>query len=73
MTWAQRRLGDGVDQDRDRRLRGGHAAAAGGSRSGRAGYPQADRLLVGADGGGSNGYRARAWKTELARPQPRPG
>jgi Rhodopirellula transposase DDE domain len=34
-----------------------------GSRS----YPQADRLLVCADAGGSNGYRVRAWKTELAR------
>ena len=29
-------------------------------------YPAADRLLVCADGGGSNGYRLRAWKTELA-------
>jgi hypothetical protein len=30
-------------------------------------YPTADRLLVTADAGGSNGYRIRAWKTELAR------
>jgi Rhodopirellula transposase DDE domain len=30
-------------------------------------YPQAERLLVCADAGGSNGYRVRAWKTELAR------
>jgi len=29
-------------------------------------YPDASRLLVTADGGGSNGYRLRAWKTELA-------
>lgn len=29
-------------------------------------YPAADRLLVCADGGGSNGYRTRLWKTELA-------
>jgi len=28
--------------------------------------PGADRLLVCADGGGSNGYRTRLWKTELA-------
>jgi hypothetical protein len=28
--------------------------------------PTADRLLICADGGGSNGYRVRAWKTELA-------
>src|SRR5215211_2655959 len=34
---------------------------------GRATYPRADRLLVCADAGGSNGYRVRAWKTELAR------
>ena len=30
-------------------------------------YPDADRLLICADGGGSNGYRVRAWKIELAR------
>jgi hypothetical protein len=30
-------------------------------------YPQAPRLLICADGGGSNGYRTRLWKTELAR------
>jgi hypothetical protein len=29
-------------------------------------YPAARRLLVSADAGGSNGYRLRAWKTELA-------
>ena len=29
-------------------------------------YPGATRLLISADGGGSNGYRTRAWKTELA-------
>jgi transposase len=29
-------------------------------------YPGADRLLICADGGGSNGYRVRAWKIELA-------
>jgi len=28
-------------------------------------YPQADRLLITADGGGSNGYRLRLWKREL--------
>ena len=31
-----------------------------------AAYPDATRLLITADGGGSNGYRIRAWKTELA-------
>jgi hypothetical protein len=29
-------------------------------------YPGATRLLISADGGGSNGYRTRAFKTELA-------
>ena len=29
-------------------------------------YPGAERLLITADGGGSNGTRLRAWKTELA-------
>jgi hypothetical protein len=36
-------------------------------QAGRTLYPNADRLLVTADAGGSNGYRVRAWKTELAR------
>jgi DNA-binding phage protein len=30
-------------------------------------YPKARRLLVCADAGGSNGYRVRQWKVELAR------
>jgi len=30
-------------------------------------YPQAHRLLITADGGGSNGYRVRLWKTELQK------
>jgi hypothetical protein len=29
-------------------------------------YPQATRLLITADAGGSNGYRYRVWKSELA-------
>jgi hypothetical protein len=33
---------------------------------GRAAYPRARRLLVTADAGGSNSYRTRAWKAELA-------
>jgi transposase len=32
---------------------------------GRPAYPGADRLLISADGGGSNGYRLRLWKVEL--------
>lgn len=34
---------------------------------GRPRFPQATRLLITADAGGSNGYRVRAWKKELAR------
>jgi Rhodopirellula transposase DDE domain len=34
---------------------------------GRVAYPHANQLLLCADAGGSNGYRVRAWKTELAR------
>ncbi|MFE5655607.1 ISAzo13 family transposase [Streptomyces sp. NPDC056517] len=34
--------------------------------SGNHDYPRAARLLITADAGGSNGYRTRAWKTELA-------
>ena len=33
---------------------------------GRDAYPQARRLLITADAGGSNGYRTRAWKAEIA-------
>ena len=33
---------------------------------GRHPYPGATRLLITADGGGSNGYRTRLWKTELS-------
>jgi hypothetical protein len=32
---------------------------------GRPFYPHSDRLLINADGGGSNGYRIRAWKAQL--------
>jgi hypothetical protein len=34
---------------------------------GRARYPQASRLLITADGGGSNGSRVRLWKRELQK------
>ena len=33
---------------------------------GRAAYPGARRLLITADAGGSNSYRTRAWKAEIA-------
>jgi transposase len=34
--------------------------------TGRGDHPHAHRLLITADAGGSNGYRTRAWKAELA-------
>jgi hypothetical protein len=34
---------------------------------GAAAYPNADRLMICADGGGSNGYRLRLWKFEVGR------
>jgi hypothetical protein len=34
--------------------------------AGRSDYPRARRLLITADAGGSNSYRTRAWKAELA-------
>ena len=40
---------------------------------GRDRYPRAARLLVTCDAGGSNGYRPRAWKAELARLAARAG
>lgn len=30
-------------------------------------YPKATKLMINADGGGSNGYKVRLWKTELAK------
>ena len=41
--------------------------------AGRAAYPGARRLLITADAGGSNGYRTRAWKAELAAFAPQTG
>lgn len=37
------------------------------NRMGQQAYPEAKRLLITADGGGSNGYRIRLWKIELQR------
>lgn len=36
------------------------------NQMGRARFPDAERLLITADAGGSNGYRLRAWKVHLA-------
>jgi hypothetical protein len=37
------------------------------TKMGQAVYPKANKLLITADGGGSNGYRVRLWKKELQR------
>jgi hypothetical protein len=37
------------------------------SHVGQVAYPNAKRLMISADSGGSNGYRTRLWKTELAQ------
>ena len=37
------------------------------NQMGRARFPDAQRILITADAGGSNGYRLRAWKVQLAR------
>ena len=37
------------------------------SQVGQVAYPHAKRLMISADSGGSNGYRTRLWKTELAQ------
>ena len=55
----------GTDHDTVAVRRAGHPPLVG-HRSARTAYPDAGRLLICADGGGSNGYRTRLWKTELA-------
>lgn len=42
-----------------------HAIGRWWAAMGRQRYPQASRLMITADGGGSNGYRVRLWKIEL--------
>ena len=41
------------------------------NQMGRARFPDADRLLITADAGGSNGYRLRAWKVAARPPRRR--
>ena len=62
-TWPQHRLGE-RGQDHDTAASRSSRSAAGGTRA-EADYP-GGRLLITADGGGSNGYRVRLWKVELA-------
>ncbi len=68
---AERRLGQRRHRPRHRRVRGRHHPPL--VAAGRASPPTRDatRLLITADAGGSNGYRTRLWKTELAAPRRR--
>ena len=62
---SQHRVGVGGDRPRHGGVRGEHHRHLVAERR-KGTYPAATRLMVSADGGGSNGYRTRAWKTELA-------
>lgn len=55
-----------VGTDHDTSAFAVHTIATWWAQVGQGRYPGARRLLICADGGGSNGYRTRAWKTELA-------
>ncbi len=56
-----------VGTDHDTAAFAVHTIATWWDKAGRNAYPGAQRLLITADGGGSNGYRTRLWKTKLAR------
>ena len=66
-TWRATRLGSASAATTTRRPSRSPPFGNGGSMMGRAAYPTARHLLITADAGGSNGYRTRAWKTELQR------
>lgn len=54
-----------VGSDHDTASFAVHAIRRWWSSMGKGRYPKAKRLLITADGGGSNGYRVRLWKVEL--------
>jgi DDE family transposase len=56
-----------VGTDHDTAAFAVHTIATWWDKAGQNAYPDAQRLLITADGGGSSGYRTRLWKTELAR------
>ena len=66
-TWRAMRPGSSVGRDHDTSAFAVAAIRQWWSMMGRAAYPAATHLLITADAGGSNGYRTRAWKTELQR------
>jgi len=56
-----------VGTDHDTAAFGVHAVRTWWTGDGALAYPKTRRLLICADAGGSNGYRVRLWKVELAR------
>ena len=62
---AKRRLGN-VGTDHDTAAFAVESIRRWWKAAGSSDYPLARRLLITADAGGSNGYRTRAWKAELA-------
>ncbi len=56
-----------VGTDHDTSAFAVHAIRSWWQTTGAHAYPGATRMLITADGGGSNGYRTRLWKTELAQ------
>ena len=65
-TWPPTGLGVRGHRPRHRRVRGRDDPPLVEPDRPRPSTPTPTRLLITADGGGSNGYRTRAWKTELA-------
>src|ERR1700680_3566402 len=64
----QRRMGQRGHRPRHRGFRGQrHAIRSWWKLMGRERYPNPTRLLITADGGGSNGSRVRLWKLELQK------
>ena len=66
MTWAPTAGWVSVGSDGDTAQFAVATIRPGGRQLGRPAYPDATKLLITADAGGSNGYRLRLWKTELA-------
>jgi Rhodopirellula transposase DDE domain len=56
-----------VGMDHDTAAFAAHAVRTWWQHVGAKRYPNSTRLLITADAGGSNGYRLRAWKVELAK------
>src|SRR5271157_5490905 len=67
MIWPPTRAGSMSGSTTTRRPSRFRRSADGGKTSANVRYPLARRLVITADGGGSNGSRVRLWKLELQR------